>query len=71
MQFNRRTAKIFAFSAGNISKYKFLIGKDVLPPKDLQEEAATIKGCKYFLLVKELQKRTSVAENSPKVLIRI
>ena len=44
MQFNRRTAKIFAFSAGNISKYKFLIGKDVLPPKDLQEEAATIKG---------------------------
>ena len=31
---HRQTAKIFAFSSGNVSKYEFLTGKDVLPEKD-------------------------------------
>ena len=32
---DRQTAKISALSAGNVSKYEFLTGKDVLPEKDL------------------------------------
>ena len=31
---DRQTAKISALSSGNVSKYKFLTGKDVLPEKD-------------------------------------
>ena len=31
----RQTAKSFALSSGNVSRYKFLLGKDVLPKKDL------------------------------------
>ena len=34
-------------SSGNISKYKFLTGKDVLPEKDLLEKAATMKRFEY------------------------
>ena len=32
---DRQTAKISALSSGNVSKYEFLIGKDVLPEKEL------------------------------------
>ena len=32
-----------ALSSGNVSKYKFLTGKDVLPEKDLLEKAAALK----------------------------
>ena len=32
---DRQTAKIFALSEGNVSKYVFLTGKDVLPEKGL------------------------------------
>lgn len=32
---DRQTAMISAFSSGNVSKYKFLTGKDVLVEKDL------------------------------------
>ena len=40
---DRKTAKISALSSGNVSKYKFLTGKDVLRKKDLLEKAAVIK----------------------------
>ena len=40
---DRQTAKISALSSGNVSKYEFLTGKDVLPEKDLLEKAATMK----------------------------
>ena len=41
---DRQTAKSSALSSGNVNKYEFLIGKDVLPEKDLlPEKAATIK----------------------------
>ena len=30
---DRQNAKIFALSSGNVSKYEFLTGKDVLPGK--------------------------------------
>ena len=32
---DRQTAKISALSSGNLSKYQFLTGKDVLSEKDL------------------------------------
>ena len=34
---DRQTAKIAAFSSGNVSTYEFLTGKDVLSEKDLLE----------------------------------
>ena len=44
---DRQTAKISALSSGNVSKYEFLIGKDILP--DLLEKAVTIKRFQYSL----------------------
>ena len=38
-----QTAKISAFSSGNVSKYEFLTGEDVLPEKEMLEKAATVK----------------------------
>ena len=67
----RQTAKISALSSGNVSKYEFLTGKDVLPEKDLLERAAALKKFEYSLLGKESKKQTTVAEkqyqNSDKV----
>ena len=36
---DRQTAKISALSSGNVSKYEFLIGEDVLSEKKLLEKA--------------------------------
>ena len=44
---DRQTAKISALSSGNVSKYEFLSGKDVLPEKSLLENAATMERVKY------------------------
>ena len=40
---DRETVKISALPTGNVSKYEFLTGKDVLPEKNLLEKAASIK----------------------------
>ena len=56
------TAKISALSLGNVNRYGFLTGKDVLPEKDMLEKAVTIKRLEYSPLGKELEKQTSVAE---------
>ena len=58
----RQTAKISASSSGNISKYEFLTGNDVLPEKDLLEKAATMKRFEYLLLGKELKAQTDIAK---------
>ena len=59
----RQTAKMFALSSENVSKYEFLTGKDVLlEKKDLLEKAAAIKRFEYSPLGKELKNQTSVAE---------
>ena len=52
-QFNldRKTPKISALSLGNVSKYEFLTGKDVLPEKDLLQKAVKIKRFEYSSLV--------------------
>ena len=51
-----------ALSLGNVSKYEFLTGKDVLPEKDLLGKAATLKRFEYSPLGSELKKQTSVVE---------
>ena len=58
--FGRQSAKISALSSGNVSKYEFLIGKDVLSEKVLLEIAAGIKRFEYSLLGKAFEKQTNV-----------
>ena len=40
---DRQTDKISALSSGNVHKYEFLTGKDVLPENYLLEKAAAMK----------------------------
>ena len=56
-----KTAKILAFSSGNVSKYKFF-GKDNLPEKHLLEKAATMKRFEYSSLGKDLKAQTDIAK---------
>ena len=42
--------------SGNIGKYEFLVGKDVLPEEDLLEKAATIKRYEYSPFSSEMKK---------------
>ena len=48
-----QTAKISALSSGNVSKYKVLTGKDVLPEKVLLVRGTVIKTLEYSVLGKE------------------
>ena len=59
---DKQTAKIFVLLPENVSKYKFLTGKDVLPGKTLLEKAATMKIFAYYPLGEELKKHASVLE---------
>ena len=52
---DRQTAKISALLSGNVSKYEFLTGRDVLPEKDLLEKATAIKKFEYSPLGKKLK----------------
>ena len=54
---DRQTAKISALSSGNVSKYEFLTGKDVLPEKGLLEQTIELKRFQHFPLDKELKKQ--------------
>ena len=45
---DRQTAKISALSSGNVSKYEFLTGKDVLTGKDLLEMLQQSKDLNMF-----------------------
>ena len=63
---DRQTAKSFTLSSGNVSKYEFLNGKDVLPEKDLLGKAATRKRFEYSPLRKELQAQTGIAKDQYK-----
>ena len=40
---NGQTAKIKMLSSGNIVKYQFLIGEDILPETEVLEKAAGVK----------------------------
>ena len=59
---DRKTAMISDLLLGNVSKYEFLTGKDILPTKDLLEKVTAMKRFECSLLGKELKKQTSVAE---------
>ena len=59
---DRQTAKISAFSSGNVCKYYFLTGKDALAEKNLLEKAATMKRFEYLRLDKELKAKTDIAK---------
>ena len=59
---NRQTAKISALPSGNVSKYEFFTGKDVLPEQILLEYATTIKIFEYSFLGKKLKAEASFAE---------
>ena len=52
---DRQTAKISAFSSGNVTKCEYLTCKDVLSEKDLLEKATASKRFEYSPLVKELK----------------
>ena len=52
----------YGLSSGNVRKYEFLTGKDVLPEKGLLEKAATIKRFQYSSLGNELKKQTDIAK---------
>ena len=68
---DRQAAKISSLSSGNISKYKFLTGKDVLPEKYLLEKAAALKRFEYSPLGKKLKAQTSIAEKQLRKLKKI
>ena len=59
---DRQTVKNSALSSGNVSKYEFLTSKDVLPEKELLEQAAVFKRFEYSPLDKNLKAQTKVAE---------
>ena len=62
---DRQTTKISAFSSGNVCKYEFLIGEDVLR-EDLLEKAATVKRFEYLPWRSELEKQTHIAKDQYK-----
>ena len=45
---DRQTADISTLLSGNVSKYDFLSGKDVLPEKDLVEKLLQLKDLNIF-----------------------
>ena len=57
---DRQTAMILALSSGNVCKYEFWTGNDVLPEEDLLEIAAKMKIFEYFSLGKELKAQTDI-----------
>ena len=66
---DRQAAKTSALSSGNVGKYEFLTGKNVLPEKDLLEKVATLlKRFEYSPLGKELKAQTDIAKKQRKGL---
>ena len=59
---DRQTVKISALSIGNVGKYEYLTGQDVLPENNLLEKSVTIKIFEYLPLVSELKKQTGITK---------
>ena len=47
---NKETVKTSTLLSGNVTKYWFLTGEDVLPEKALLEKDATIHRCQYLAI---------------------
>ena len=65
---DRQTATISAFSSGNISKYEFSNGKDVLAEKDFVEKAAALKRFERSPLGKVFEKEANVIKKQTEVV---
>ena len=63
-----QASKVLALSSGNVGKYDFLTGKDVLPQKGLLEKRFAIKRFEYSPLGSELKKQTGIAQDQYKLL---
>ena len=59
---DRQTVMVSALSSGNVGKYEFLAGQDILPEKELLEKTGTIKRFEYQPLGSELEKQTDMAK---------
>ena len=59
---DRQTVMVSALSSGNVGKYEFLAGQDILPEKELLEKTSTIKRFEYQPLGSELEKQTDMAK---------
>ena len=44
---DRQTVMVSALSSGNVGKYEFSAGQDILPEKELLEKTGTIKRFEY------------------------
>ena len=53
-------------SSGNICKYEFLTGKDVLPETDLLEKSVTIKRLEYPPSGSDMKKQTDIVKDQYK-----
>ena len=60
MKYNlyRQIVKILALSSGNVGKYEFLTGKDVLPGKELLEKATTTEK-NWILTIRQWVEKTN------------
>ena len=63
---NGQTAKINILSSGNIGKYQFLIGEDILPETEVLEKAAGVKRFEYSPLGSEMKKATDISKINKK-----
>ena len=63
---DEQTAKISALSSGNVGKYEFLTGKDVLPEKELFQKTAKIKRFEYSPLGSKFKSNLALQKNSTK-----
>ena len=54
---DRQSAKISALLSGNVSKYEYLTGKDVLPEKDLLEKNWSIEKIWIFSIRQKIKSR--------------
>ena len=59
---DRQNAKIATLPSGNISKYEFFTGKNVLPETNLPEKATTMKRFGYLPLGKDIKALTEIAK---------
>ena len=71
LSLDKQTAKISASSPGNVGKYEFLTGEDILPEKNLLEKAGTIKIFEYWTMGSELEKQTSITKDQYQGLDRV
>ena len=61
-QYDYETARISALTPGNIDKYEFLTGQEILPEKGVLKKAATIKKFECLTLGSELKKQADIAK---------